>query len=106
MVAHQHVDRGCRDAANAFVVLRLVFLKEMFGEQKNVGFALAEWWQKNAKYVEAVIEIFAKLPFCDCLFEILVRCGYQANICLDRLSSADALEFTFLQNAQQLDLRL
>jgi hypothetical protein len=59
----------------------------------------------HADNIQAIKQIFPKLPLGHCLFEWPVRGGNQAHVNFDRLISPHALERAGLQHAQDLRLR-
>src|SRR5205823_8776551 len=80
-------------------------LHEMLGEQRDVVLALAKRRQKQRDDVEAIVEILAEDVLLDRLLHVEVRGRDDLHVALDRLRSADALEFLVLDDAQQLRLR-
>src|SRR5204863_9348241 len=52
------------------------------------------------------IEIFAEIAFLDLRFEVLVRRRDHPDVHLDRARRPQALDFTFLEHAKHLGLRL
>jgi hypothetical protein len=59
---------------------------------------------RDRHHVEPVVEVLAEFLARDRLFEVLVGGGDQANVDLDRARSAEPLELTLLQHAQDLGL--
>jgi len=55
---------------------------------------------------QAIIQVAAKAALLDFTAEILIGCGNQAYIYIDRLCSSDSLEVTFLQDALKHRLAL
>ena len=55
MIAHQHIDRGRRYAADAFLVLGLVLFEKMLGQKQNVRLSLTQRRQKDRENIEAII---------------------------------------------------
>jgi hypothetical protein len=62
--------------------------------------------QAYADHVQAMKQIFAKQPLPDALFEVLVRCGDDAHLGLERRVAADAVVVAIGQHAQQPRLQL
>ena len=60
----------------------------------------------NSNDIQAIEEIFAKLPLRHLLFEVLVRCANDANVRPNRLISTHARKLAFLQHPQDLALHL
>ena len=77
----------------------------MLHEQRNVVAPLAQRRQLHRDDVQAVEQILAERALGDHLREIGVRRGDDADVDLDRLRVADALELALLQHAQQLGLQ-
>src|SRR6266851_408126 len=57
-------------------------------------------------HVETIVEIVAKSAGVNLIFQKLIGGGDNARVHANRPALADALEFTLLQYAQQLDLEL
>ena len=74
------------------------------GEQRDVGRALAQRRHLEGDDVEPVVEVLAELPLRDHLLEVAVGRRDDADVDVDRLVAADALELALLQEAQQLHL--
>ena len=66
--------------------------------------ALAQRRHLERDDVEPVVEVLAEPALRDLLGEVAVRRRDHADVDLDRLRAADALELVLLQEAQQLDL--
>ena len=77
----------------------------MLHEQRNVVAAFAQRRQLHRDHVQPVEEILAKRSVGDHPREIRVRGGDDADVDLDRVRVADALELALLQHAQQLRLQ-
>ena len=56
--------------------------------------------------IQPVIKIFTESPIRDQSFKILMCCGNQANINLNRLCPAHRFKFSLLKDSKQLDLCL
>lgn len=67
---------------------------------------LAQGRQRNLHHIEPVIQIVAKGSLFHQGCQIFVGGGHHANIHLDFLAAAHALELALLQNAQQFDLEI
>ena len=61
--------------------------------------------QLDLKNIQAVEEVRAEAAFFDELLELLVGGGDAAEVHLDGMRAADAGDFPFLENAQQIGLR-
>jgi hypothetical protein len=77
----------------------------MFRQQRNIFSSIAKRGQVQRDDIDSVVEILAELSFPDQILEVLARRGDDANVDFDGLYAADAREFAFLQNLQQLGLR-
>src|SRR5712672_2069040 len=80
--------------------------KEMPDQQRDVGASFPERWNVNGKDIEPIEQVAAKLPGGDGLSQVAVGRRDHPHVDPDRLVAADALEFPFLQYAQQGHLRL
>src|SRR6188472_850445 len=80
------------------------FLEKMFGQEWDILTAFTEWRKKERNNVDAVVEVFSKLPFSNEVVKILVRRRHNADIDLDRLNPADSHKFSLLDDAQELRL--
>src|SRR5262245_38272703 len=76
----------------------------MFYQEREILHALAKGRRRDRHHREPEIEILAE-PVVPCtLDQIPVRGGDHAYVHADRTVSADALEFPFLEHAQELRL--
>ncbi len=66
---------------------------------------LAQGGQAQIDHVQAIEQVFAEGAVLDRVGEIAVRRGDDADIDLDRLGAADAVDLAFLDGAQQLGLQ-
>ena len=80
-------------------------LEEVLHQQRNVVAPLAQRGQLHRDHVEAIEEILAERALGDHLREIGVGRGDDADVDLDGVRVADALELALLQHAQQLRLQ-
>src|SRR5258707_13345753 len=97
----QRVERPWRQAVNFFAVVLGVLLDEEVDQSWNVSLSLAQRWQGHRDHVQSIIEILSKASGLHFRREIAVGGGYQSNVYLDRLGSADPFEFPLLQDAQE-----
>ena len=74
-------------------------------QQRDVLAPLPERRGIDADDVQAVIQIFAKARFLDGAREVLVGGGDDADVDLDRLLPAHAVELAFCQHPQQARLQ-
>src|SRR5260370_34438619 len=81
-------------------------INEVFDQQGDVFSSLPQRWNLNREDVETVKEVPPEDARDDGSLQIAVRSSNHPNIGLDGSSSTDTLEFVFLQNTQQSDLRL
>src|SRR5262249_26057000 len=80
-------------------------LDEVSGEQREVLLALAQRRQLDRHHLEAEVEVLAKLPLGDRRLQVAVRRRQQADVDLDWLVGADAVDLLVLQDTQQLRLQ-
>src|SRR5271169_2569631 len=72
---------------------------------RNILAALPQWWQQDGEDIQTVVEVATKFASTHHLRQIPIRCSHQAHVHLVSPSAAQALEFLFLQDAQQLGLQ-
>src|ERR1700680_4076388 len=77
----------------------------MLGQRGDVFGMFAQRWNGNGNNVEAVKQIGPKGLLARTFLQIFIGGGEKPHVNFDRASSADAHEFSFLQNAQQLGLQ-
>src|SRR5260370_13099101 len=99
-LAQQRRDDAIRDAVGGGV-----FLGEMLGQRLDVLRPLAQRRDAKVDDVEAEVEILAEAALADLLLEVAVGGGDQANVDLDRMGTADAVDLALLDGAQQLGLQ-
>src|SRR5580704_9386117 len=79
-------------------------IEEVFYQHRNVFSSFPQWRHINRKNVETVEEIAAKRARLDGHLQVTVSGSNHPYVGTDGASSADALKFMFLQNAQQSNL--
>ena len=77
---------------------------EFLGQERHVFPAIAQRRHVNRHDVQAEKEILAEFLFLHALFEVAVGRGDDADVDLDGAVAADAFEFAFLQDAEELGL--
>ncbi len=97
---------GFGEAGDLQAVFAGAAAEEGFGEDDDVFGAFSERWYLDGEYVEAVVEVGAEVAFFHELHEVAIGGGEEADVDLDGLGAADALEFAFLKNAQELGLKV
>ncbi len=80
--------------------------REVSDEQRDVLFAVAQRRRHHREDVEPVEEIRAEPTGPHRLGEVAVRGGDDAHVEFDRARAAHALDFSLLEDAQQLDLQV
>ena len=85
-------------------VLRRDLRGKIFGERGNFLGAFAQRRQSDRKNVDAVIQVGAERSLPDHFLEVAMRGDDHARIHRDGLVSADALNFSLFQHAQQFGL--
>ena len=73
-------------------------------EERDVVAALAQGRQRERHDLQAVVEVLAEASGRDLGLEVLVGRGHDADVDLDGLLAAHALELALLQRAQELEL--
>src|ERR1700693_3889823 len=71
----------------------------------NVFAALPQWWQKEGEHSQTIVEVTAKFASLHHLRQVPIGCSHQPHVHLVSPRAAQAFEFLFLQNAQQLGLQ-
>src|SRR5271156_5362497 len=71
----------------------------------DVFAALPQWWQQDGEDIQTVVEVATKFASIHHLRQIPIRCSHQPHVHLVSPSAAQALEFLFLQYAQQFGLQ-
>ena len=90
---------------DALAVLLGVAAEEEARERRDVLAPIAQRRDLDRDHVEAVEEVFAESPFGDARPQVAVGRGDDADVDLERLVAADALERPLLQEAKELHLR-
>ena len=67
--------------------------------------AVAQWRDDNGEHVQPIVEIAAKQAVLHHLRQVAIGGGDDAHIHVQSPRAAQALEFLFLKNAQQLGLK-
>ena len=80
-------------------------LQQMSGQRQDVVAAFAQRRQRQRKYVEAVVEVFAEAAGGHFIAQQAVGGGDDAHVERHRRAAAEALDFALLQHAQQLGLQ-
>ncbi len=80
-------------------------LQQMGSQRQDVVAAFAQRRQRQGKYVEAVVEIFAEAARGHFFAQQPVGGGDDAHVERHRRAAAEAFDFTLLQNAQQFGLQ-
>jgi hypothetical protein len=75
-------------------------------EQRHVPLSIAQRREGDGEDVQAVIQVVAELGLADGLDEVPVRRRDDADIDLDRIRSANALELVLVKHAEKLDLNV
>ena len=88
------------------LVLLAVALEEVKHQRLNVLAALAQGRKVDRHHVQPVIEVFAEPSGIDLVEQIAVRRRDDAGVDLLGVVVTNPLEFSFLKDAEQLDLEL
>src|SRR5580704_1036465 len=83
-----------------------VFLREVADREWDVSWTLAQRWDADWKYVQAIVQIAAKLPVPHHFFEIAIGRRDQSHIELFGSVAAQPFKLSLLQSAQELRLNL
>ncbi|CRM82831.1 hypothetical protein [Pseudomonas sp. 22 E 5] len=68
----------------------------MPGQRQDIAGALAQWAEFEADHIQAVVEVFAKVPRVDGFFQLHVGGRQYAYINRNALARTQAHHFTFL----------
>src|SRR4029453_16694095 len=79
---------------------------EMLNKQGNIVGSVAQWWHRNRKHVQAVVQIHSKSTFRCHALEILVGCRQYPHINSSGLRASERRNRTFLECTQELGLQL
>src|SRR5882724_2493806 len=79
--------------------------QECFSHWQQIIFPIAQWWNADLEYLEAVVQVFPELSALDLLPQVSIGRGDDADLRLHRLGAAQALELALLQHPQKLRLR-
>ena len=100
-------DLGARVVREVFDGLLIVGrepLQERTGEHDDVAAPQTKRWHVEMHHVEAVEEVLAEAPLANLGRQVSIRRCDDAYVDRDRVASADALEGSLLQDAQELRL--
>src|SRR5208282_4940908 len=71
----------------------------------NVFAAFPQWWQQDGEDIQTIVEVAAKFASIRHLCQIPIGCSHQSHVHLVSPGAAQALEFLFLQYAEQFGLQ-
>ena len=83
-----------------------VALDEILHQHRDVVFPLSEGWHFDRKDIEPIKKVAAETAVRGGSAQIAIRGRNDAHVHTDRLSTADALEFTLLEDPQECGLRV
>src|SRR2546421_11599812 len=72
----------------------------------NLRPSFAKWRHAQADYIQSIVQVFTKTTSGDHVLQVGVRCGDDTHINLDGTLLAQRLNFSFLQEPQQLWLHI
>jgi hypothetical protein len=78
---------------------------ESVREQRNVFASIAEWREREANDVQAIVEVLAEPPRFDVGFNVPVRGGENSHVDGDFFARSDRTDRSLLQDAQKLYLK-
>jgi hypothetical protein len=104
-MGEQAAARGLGDWAVRDVVDLRVMAGKMLGKGNYVGGSVAQGGDGQADDVEAEIQILAKAAGVDLGLKIAIGSGEDADVDAYRGGAADAIDFAFLQGAQEFCLQ-
>ena len=80
------------------------FFEEKIRQRGNIFFVFAQRRNVDGDHIQAIVQILAERAFFERGAQIAIRGGDQTHVDFERFGAAEALEFAFLQDAQQLHL--
>ena len=94
------------DSLDAFADAHGELVDQEMDEQRDVLLAIPQRRQMDGEDVETIVQVLAERLLADRLEQVAVGGRDDADIDLDRLLAADALELALLEDAEQLGLRV
>src|SRR4029077_14740112 len=94
-----------RNVFNLLIHPAGINLNKMFNKRRNIFSARTQWWQRDWKHIQAIVEIAAKFVSLYHFSQISVCRSDEANVHLMGPAAPQALEFLLLQDAQQFGLQ-
>ena len=94
-----------RDRAIGHAIGFGIFAREVVGQGADVLGPLAQRGQAQVHDIQAIEQVFAEGAVLDRLGQVAVGGGDDADVHLDRLGAADAVDLALLDGAQQLGLQ-
>jgi HAD superfamily hydrolase (TIGR01509 family) len=82
-----------------------VGIQEVHRERQDVLAAVAQRGERQVRYVEAVVEVFAKSALGHRLQEVGIRCGDEAHVNRDRAPCANPHDLMLLKDSEEFHLR-
>src|SRR5260370_30226467 len=79
---------------------------QILHQQSNVILPLAQGWYTYGENVKPIKEVLAERAASNGSFQVAVCCSKHSHVDGNRLAAPDPLEFTFLEDSQQRNLRL
>ncbi len=104
VITQQGFQRAHGQSGRCPAVLLTEALEKEIDQQWNVIAALAQWRQCDRVDIKAIEQVFAEIAIGHRLAQIDVGRRHHSNVDLDAVYTPDALDFPFLQGAQQLAL--
>ena len=105
-ISSQPLHRLLADAVDALADPRGKFIQEESHQERDVLRPLAERGKRDREDTESIVQVLAERLLADGLEQIAVGGGDDPDIDFPRGRPADSVELVFLQDAEQLRLRL
>ena len=102
----EDVIRRRGDRLHVALVTGLVLLEEMLAEERNVLGALPQGRHPQRDRIDAEIEVFAQLAVAQRRIQVDVRRTDEPEVDADDAVAADGAVFAFLDDAQELGLKI
>ncbi len=96
--------RGGIEAREVSLHRSTMHLKEVLCQWLQILESLPQWWQRNLKDIQSIVEIRSKSSRGDLGFDIAVGGSNYPNVDWNRNTTANSLDTSILQNPEQFDL--
>ena len=105
VIIHEQLQCSRCDLFNFLLIITDEARQEVVRQVGNVFFVITQRRDVNGNNIEPIIQILPEGPLLKSSTQVFVGCSNQADIYFKGFRSPQALKFTLLEHAQQLDLR-